>query len=92
MWHPVEYVCLSRIKLALRVIKEILHAFQWAVLHTEVDSKWASSRKATGGQRRLCVRLAFVLCLAGTVHAISLPSMADLSDGNAEFVMSFHTG
>lgn len=47
MWHSVEYVCLSRIKLVLRVMKEILHAFQWAVLHTKVDSKWASTQKGT---------------------------------------------
>lgn len=39
MWHSVEYVCLSRIKLVLRVIKEVLHAFQRAPLHTEVGSK-----------------------------------------------------
>lgn len=26
MWYSLEYVCLSRIKLVLRVIKEIFHA------------------------------------------------------------------
>lgn len=39
MWHLVEYVCLSRIKLVPRVIKEVLHAFQRAQLHTEMGSK-----------------------------------------------------
>lgn len=80
MWHPVEYVCLSRIKLVLRVIKEILHAFQWAVLHTEMDSKWASRQEGTGSQRHLCVLLAFALCLAGSVPAISLLSVGGASN------------
>lgn len=41
MWHSLEYVCLSRIKLGQRVIKEIFHAFvQWTVFHTEMNKKW----------------------------------------------------
>lgn len=91
MWHSVEYVCLSRIKLVLRVIKEILHAFQWAVLHTEMDSKWASTQKGTDGQRCFCVLLAS-LCLAGTGTAFSLLSVADLFNGDAEFLVSFSAG
>lgn len=72
MWHSVEYVCLSRIKLVLRVIKEILHAFQWAVLHTEVDSKWASSQKATGGQRLCAACFCVVFDWNGPCHLFAL--------------------
>lgn len=48
MWHSLEYVCLSRIKLVLRVIKEISHIFvQWTVLHTEMNNKWTDLQKWT---------------------------------------------
>lgn len=48
MWHSREYVCLSRIKLVLRVIKEIFHVFvQWTVFHTEMNNKWTNVQKQT---------------------------------------------
>lgn len=91
MWHSVEYVCLSRIKLVLRVIKEVLHAFQRAPLHTEVGSKWRGRQEGANWQRHFCAFVALQLCLVGAATAMSLLSGATVY-GDAEFPVSFYAG
>lgn len=95
MWHSREYVCLSRIKLVLRVIKEIFHAFvQWTVFQTEMNNKWTEMYRSepTYGQRRLYMLFTFHYIQVVIIIAIYLVSVLDLFYGDVEFLPSCYLG
>lgn len=74
MWHSLEYVCLSRIKLVLRVIKEIFHPFvQGTVFHIEMNNKWADVQKWASSQAEKVLCAIYFSIMFGLLSLLSLP-------------------
>lgn len=95
MWHSLEYVCLSRIKLVLRVIKEIFHAFvQWTVLCTEMNNKWTEVQKWTNLWAEKVLYAIYFSIIFGLLpfFAVSLTQILSLFFGDVEFLLSLTAG
>lgn len=89
--HSLEYVCLSRIKLVLRLIKEIFHAvIQWTVFHTEMNNnRCTEANRLMGRESSICYLLFHYIWIV-IIIAISLISVLDLFYGDVEFLLSFN--
>lgn len=79
MWHSLGYVCLSRIKLAVRVIKDIFHTIvQWTVICSEMNNKWSSAYERSTPSHTVLTVCVYTLHTHTYIHTLYVYTHTDV--------------